>query len=117
MMRRKPMSRGRRVCAADALATTMKDDQISTVNTAQVSPRALGESFMRGMISPSQFLSRVGLEVETYVNSARALLELVTVEAGVTAVWLTLCPLSLYEVLAVHIVFDADAVTLAVEVT
>jgi hypothetical protein len=58
------------VCAADALATTMKDDQISTVRTAQVSPRALGESFMRGMINPSQSSTYEGLEIETDQNGS-----------------------------------------------
>ncbi|MEY2677693.1 MAG: hypothetical protein RLZ00_385 [Pseudomonadota bacterium] len=117
MMRRKPMSSGRRVCAADALATTMKDDQISTVRTAQVSPRALGESFMRGMINPSQFQSCVCLEIEANVYGARTLLEFVAVEASVAAVWFTLCPLSLDEVLAIDIVFNADAIAFTVQVT
>ena len=76
MIRKNPMSRGRSVCVADALATTMKDDQISTVSTAQVSPRALGESFMQGMINPSPFQSRVDLEIEADQNGSRALFEL-----------------------------------------
>ncbi len=117
MMRKKPMSRGRRVCAADALATTMKEDQISTVSTAQVSPRARGESFIRGMISPSRFQSSCSLEIEADVYSARALFELVAVEACIAAVWFTLCPLSLDEILSIHIVFEANTVAFSVEVT
>jgi hypothetical protein len=64
-----------RVCAADALATTMKDDQISTVRTAHASPSALGESFMRGMINPPLFQSLSSLEIETNQQSSRALFD------------------------------------------
>ena len=50
MMRKKAMSKGSKWCAAEARATTMKDDQISTVTTAAVSPSAWGENFIRRMI-------------------------------------------------------------------
>ncbi|MEY3639604.1 MAG: hypothetical protein RIR68_2737, partial [Pseudomonadota bacterium] len=45
-MRKKTMSKGKSVCDAEALATTMKDVQIITVRTAAVRPMALGDSFM-----------------------------------------------------------------------
>ena len=110
MMRKKPMSSGRRVCAADALATTMKDDQISTVSTAQVSPRALGESFMRGMINPSQYQSLGGLEIETDVQRSYVLFERHTRQAGLVVIRFALCPLGLNKILTIDIVLDANAV-------
>ncbi len=60
-MRKKTMSKGKSVCDAEALATTMKDVQIITVRTVAVRPTALGESFMMGMIGEQSTMNTSGL--------------------------------------------------------
>ena len=45
-MRRNPMSKGNKLCDADALAITIKEVHMSTVVTAAMSPTVRGEKFI-----------------------------------------------------------------------